>query len=328
MGKYIFKRLALMLFTLFIVMSVCLILIRLLPVPAVARVPGADITLQYKKLVALGYLVEKPNGEFVKAPLFASYLTFWKNVFTAWNWGEGLTMYPTKGVWEILLEKLPYTVLVNLYALLLAAPLGIMLGVFAALKKNRWQDHLVSVAVVVFISVPSYVYAFLVQYFLCYKWGWFDLQVAKGLPVLSGRVFLSMFPAVLSLSFGVIAGLTRYTRAELSEVLTSEYMLLARAKGLTKGQAVLRHALRNAMVVIFPVLLGEFIGVLSGSLIIEQVFGVPGVGALYISSIQMKDYNFFMGLTFFYTTIGLLSGLIVDVSYGLIDPRIRIGGKK
>jgi len=328
MGKYILKRLALMLFTLFIVMSVCLILIRLLPVPSVTRVPGADITLQYKKLVALGYLVEKPNGEFVKAPLFASYLAFWKNVFTSWNWGEGLTMYPAKGVWEILLEKLPYTVLVNFYALLFAAPLGIALGVFAALKKNRWQDHVVSVAVVVFISVPSYVYAFLVQYFLCYKWGWFDLQVAKGLPVLSGPVFLSMLPAVLSLSFGVVAGLTRYTRAELSEVLTSEYMLLARAKGLTKGQAVMRHALRNAMVVIFPVLLGEFIGVLSGSLIIEQVFGIPGVGALYISSIQMKDYNFFMGLTFFYTAIGLLSGLIVDVSYGLIDPRIRIGGKK
>ncbi len=328
MGKYIVKRLALLLFTLFIVMSVCLILIRLLPVPAVTRVPGADITLQYKKLVALGYLIEKPNGEFVKAPLFTSYLAFWKNVFTGWNWGEGLTMYPTKGVWEILLEKLPYTVLVNLYSLLLAAPLGIALGIFAALKKNGWQDHLISVAVVVFISVPSYVYAFLVQYFACYKWGWFDLQVAKGLPVLSGRVFLSMLPAVFSLSFGVIAGLTRYTRAELSEVLTSEYMLLARAKGLTKGQAVMRHALRNAMVVIFPVVLGEFIGVLSGSLIIEQVFGIPGVGALYISSIQMKDYNFFMALTFFYTAIGLLSGLIVDVSYGIIDPRIRIGGKK
>ena len=137
-----------------------------------------------------------------------------------------------------------------------------------------------------------------------------------------------MIPAVLSLSFGVVAGLARYTRAELSEVLTAEYMLLARAKGLTKTQAIFRHALKNAMVVVFPIVLGEFIGILSGSLVIERIFGVPGVGALYVSSIQMKDYNFFMALTFFYTAIGLLSGLIVDVSYGIIDPRIRMGSKK
>jgi ABC-type dipeptide/oligopeptide/nickel transport system permease component len=154
------------------------------------------------------------------------------------------------------------------------------------------------------------------------------LQIAKGAPLFSGKTFLSMLPAVFSLSFGVIAGLTRYTRAELSEVLTGEYMLLARAKGLSRAQAVVRHGVKNAMVVVFPIILGEFIGILSGSLIIEQIFGVPGVGALYISSIQMRDYNFFMALTFFYTAIGLLSGLIVDISYGLIDPRIRMGSEK
>ncbi len=328
MVRYVIKRVFLMLLTLGVVMSVCLVLVRLLPVPSVTRLPGVDVTLQYKKLVALGYLVEKSDGTFVKAPLLLSFFKFWKNLLFHGDFGDGLTMYASKGVWGVIAEKLPYTVAVNLYALVFSVPLGIGLGIFAALKKNKWQDHVISTAVVIFISVPSYVYAFLVQYFICYKLGWFDLQIAKGGGVFSSETFVSMIPAVLSLSFGVVAGLARYTRAELSEVLTAEYMLLARAKGLTKTQAIFRHALKNAMVVVFPIVLGEFIGILSGSLVIERIFGVPGVGALYVSSIQMKDYNFFMALTFFYTAIGLLSGLIVDVSYGIIDPRIRMGSKK
>ena len=132
----------------------------------------------------------------------------------------------------------------------------------------------------------------------------------------------------LALGFGVVAGLTRYTRAELSEVLTGAYMLLARTKGLTKAQAISRHALRNAMVVILPMIIGEFIGILGGSMIIENIFGIPGIGNLYINSINVRDYNFFMALNVFYTAIGLVSGIVIDISYGFIDPRIRMGSKK
>ena len=113
-------------------------------------------------------------------------------------------------------------------------------------------------------------------------------------------------------------------------MLTSEFMLLARTKGLTKGQATIRHAMRNAMVPIFPMILGEFIAIMSGSLIIEQIFTIPGVGELYIGSINAQpapDYNFFMLLTVFYTFIGLAAGIIIDISYGIIDPRIRMGAK-
>lgn len=140
-------------------------------------------------------------------------------------------------------------------------------------------------------------------------------------------MFVSAIPAILSLSFGVIAGLTRYTRAELTEVLTGDYMLLARSKGLTRGQAISRHALKNAMVPIFPMIMGQVISILAGSLIIEQIFSIPGVGNLYISAITSPDpeYNLFMLLSMFYTFIGLLAGIIVDISYGLIDPRIRMG---
>ena len=126
---------------------------------------------------------------------------------------------------------------------------------------------------------------------------------------------------------GSIAGYARYTRAELSEVLTGEFMLLARTKGLTKRQAIYRHAMRNSMVVIFPSILSEFIGVLSGSMIIERMFAIPGVGGLYLNAINYQDYDFFMLLSAFYTLIGLAAGIVIDISYGFIDPRIRMGAK-
>ena len=108
-------------------------------------------------------------------------------------------------------------------------------------------------------------------------------------------------------------------------MLTSDFMLLARTKGLTRAQATVRHALRNSMVPVFPIILGEFVGILSGSLIIEKIFGIPGVGQLYVNSITALDYNFFMLLSAFYTLIGLTAGIVVDISYGFIDPRIRMG---
>ena len=149
----------------------------------------------------------------------------------------------------------------------------------------------------------------------------------SGYDYASPSMFLSMLPAVFALSFGSIAGYARFTRAELTEVLTSEFMLLARTKGLTRSQATVRHALRNAMVPIFPMIIGEFISVLSGSLVIEKIFAIPGVGKLYLDSINTQDYDFFMMLSGFYTFVGLAAGIVIDISYGIIDPRIRMGAK-
>ena len=319
MTKYVIKRILLMFLTLFVIMTMCFVLIKLLPLPAV-REMGRDINLIMAKREQMGY----------NKPIMVQYFLFWKSIVTAWDWGVGEQMYEGLSGWNVLINKLPYTVLVNLYSILIAIPLGLMLGIYAALKKNRWQDHLISTLVVVFISVPSYVYAFLVQYLFCFRLGWFPLTLESldNASLFRAQMFRSMFPALMSLGFGVVAGLTRYTRAELSEVLTGDYMLLARTKGLTKAQAISRHALRNAMVVILPMIIGEFIGILGGSLIIENIFAIPGIGNLYISSINVRDYNFFMALTVFYTFIGLASGIIIDISYGFIDPRIRMGSKK
>jgi ABC-type dipeptide/oligopeptide/nickel transport system permease component len=136
-----------------------------------------------------------------------------------------------------------------------------------------------------------------------------------------------LVPAILALSFGTIAGLARFARAELTETLPSDYMLLARTKGLSRRQATARHALKNAMVPILPTIISSFVGILGGSFIIEKIFSIPGVGGLYLTAINSKDYDFFMMLSGFYLLVGLAAGLVVDLSYGVIDPRIRMGAK-
>ena len=319
MGKYILKRILLMLMVFLIIISICFVLVKLLPNKPAEQF-GKDMALIEMRREALGY----------NKPILEQYVIFLQKSLLGFDWGVSESLYVGQDVWGKFMEKMPATVAVNLYTMIFAVPLGLMFGIYAALKKNRWQDHFISTAVVVFVSVPSYVYAFLVQYFLCFKLKWFPFQVKSGYDFFSWDMFVSMVPAIISLGFGTVAGLTRYTRAELTEVLTSDYLLLARTKGLSRAQTVVRHALRNAMVPIFPMILGEFVGIMSGSIIIEQIFGIPGVGPLYVSSITAAtpDYNFFMLLSAFYTLIGLVSGIIVDISYGLIDPRIRMGSKK
>lgn len=317
MFKYVVKRILLMLLTFFIIMTLCFILVKMLPLTNLPQDPALrDIILARREL--MGY----------NKPILVQYGIFLRRVILHWDWGIGETMYSGREVVDIFAEKLPPTILINTYSLLFSVPIGIALGIFAALKKNKWQDHVVSTGVMILVSVPSFVYAFLVQYVLSFELNLFPFQINSGTAWLSPSMFFSMIPAILSLSFGVIAGLTRFTRAELTEVLTGEYMLLARAKGLTKGQATVRHALRNAMVPILPMIIGQFISILGGSLVIEQIFGIPGVGPLYIQAINVRDYNFFMMLSAFYTFIGLAATILVDISYGFIDPRIRMGSRK
>ena len=318
MFKYVLKRILLMVLTFFVIMTISFVLIKMLPLPAVKE-QGRDIQVVLQRREAMGY----------NKPILVQYYQYWRHIILFGDFGVGEQMYTGQEVSEIMLSKIPYSVVVNLYSILISVPLGLVLGIYAALKKNRWQDHVVSTIVMLFYSVPSYVYAFLVQYLLCYLLGWFPLTVVskESTGFFSWTMFHSMIPAVISLSFGTIASLTRFTRAELSEVLTGDYLLLARTKGLTRNNAIIRHAMRNAMVPILPMILGEFVGILGGSLIIESIFSIPGIGRLFVTSISVRDYNFFMADAFFYTLIGLTAGLVVDLSYGFIDPRIKMGQK-
>lgn len=320
MFKYILKRLALMFLTFFVIVTICFFLIRLLPreMPTDKKL-AAVIAARWE---ALGY----------NKPIIVQYGIYLKNIFTKFDFGTSWKISLMKPAAEVMGERILPTVIVNLYSLLFSIPLGIGLGVFAAIKKNKWQDHVISTLVILFVSVPSYVYAFLVQYVFYFKLHWVPTNVMYSLAdaggsYFTGKMFVSLILPILALSFGEIAGLCRFTRAELTETLTSDYMLLARTKGLTRTQATVNHALKNAMVPIFPSIIASFIGILGGSMIIEQIFSIPGVGSLYIMSINQLDYDIFMLDSIFYTFVGLLAGIVVDLSYGFIDPRIKMGQK-
>lgn len=333
MFKYVTKRLGLMLFTFFIIFTMCFVLIKLLPIPTTA-LPGQDPEIVMKTLEGRGWITnirEGENGvwEYDRVPILLQYGTYIKRIVTQGDFGIVTTYgeYLNMNIWEVFVNHLPPTILINIYSTLIGVPIGLALGILAALKKNKWQDQLINIFIILLISVPSIVLALMIQYIFCFKLGWFPLQMSTSNDYFTWEVFRSMLPAVFALCLGSIAGYARYTRAELSEVLTGEFMLLARTKGLTKRQAIYRHAMRNSMVVIFPSILSEFISVLSGSLIIESMFGVNGVGGLYLNSITFQDYDFFMLLSGFYTLVSLTAGIVIDISYGFIDPRIRMGAK-
>ena len=320
MAKYVIKRVLLMLFVLFVIVTIAFMLVRMLP----RTLPDGNAAQQQIVLLRweeLGYF----------EPLLVQYGIYLKNIFTSWDFGTSWNIDYMEPAWDLLVGRLAPTVLVNFYSLLFSVPVGILLGIYAAIKKNRWQDSLISTSVMIFVSVPSYVYAFLVQYIFYFKLGWLPLTVSSladaGGTWFSWEMFYSMIAPILALSFGTIAGLARFTRAELTETLTSDYMLLARTKGLTRSQATSRHALKNAMVPILPMIISSFVGILGGSFVIEKIFSIPGVGNLYVNSIFQRDYDVFMIDSIFYTFISLLANILVDISYGFIDPRIRMGEK-
>ena len=331
--KYIGKRLLLMVFTFLVIFLICFVLVRLLPLNPDSGMK--DPAVFYESMVAQGRYLKIINEDntisYVPMPVLMQLGNFIKNLFSGTDHPFG---YSYKIEWlsspaDILGSHLQPTVLMNIYAMVVSVPIGLGLGIYMALRKNHWEDHVLNVLIMLVISVPSFVYAFVLQYLFGYVWQVLPPLAESGsVGYFSPAYFKSIILPVLSMCFGSIAGYARYTRAELTEVLTSDFMLLARTKGLSRAQATVRHAFRNSLVPIFPMILGEIISVLSGSMIIESIFRVNGVGGLYLQSITSRDYDVFQFVSMFYIFIGLLGTLIVDVSYGIVDPRIRMGGGK
>lgn len=314
MIKYTGKRIVLIFVTLFIILSLSFFLIKLLP-------DNTELSYLLNKVSKEDYeLMRKRWG--YDQPLFIQYLHWLKNVVFHWNWGVSTHTKIGENTFVLITEKLPITIRLNLISLFFSIPLGVLFGIVAALRKNKPIDYIISVFVILFISIPSFVVVTMLM-----------LNAANmGLPIqyrASDKVTIAdMVIPVLSLSFGPIAVLTRYTRAELTEVLTSDFILLARTKGLNRFHSTVRHALRNSMVPLVPIIIGNFIGILFGSLVIESVYGVPGVAGILIESIDKKDYNLTMTALAFYTIIGLIATLVIDLTYGIVDPRIRMGSRK
>lgn len=347
MLKYSIKRILLAFITAFIILTLTFFLVKSLPAPrSYSPTPSVNFAY-YVDQCDLGYAVDMPvahpelgellehfgpefdGGDhyFYVKPIFEQYTNWLKNIVTRWDWGRSTVIEPNSSAIHIIFERLPVSFSVNIISVLLSVPLGILLGIVAGLKKNTWIDHTISTLVMIFISIPSFVIIIFLVYFLAFKgnlptmWPTRDASAAT-------KAAAYIIP-VMALSFGSVCGYTRFVRAELCEVMSSEYLLLARTKGLTKNQAITRHALRNAFVPILPSILAEFIGVFSGSMILESIYDIPGIGNIYIRALNQSnpDYNVLLVDMAIFTIVGLLAGIVLDLSYGFIDPRIRMGEK-
>ena len=345
MTKYVIQRIVLALITAFIILSLTYILVASLPAQ---KMVGEDAQLFsfYQDQVKLGFAVcydkEQPGlGDYLwkftdvtkhtyvyyKTPVLQQYFRWIGNILTKWDWGRSTSIKLNFSAMTIIGQRLPVSLSLNIISVIVSVPLGIGLGILAGLKKNTATDHTISTLVMVFISIPSFVVITLLIWVFAYNLGWLPTQWPSVLAPMADRIKGYIIP-VLALSFGSICGYTRFVRAELCEVMSSEYLLLARTKGLTKNQAITRHALKNAFVPILPSILAEFIGVFGGSMILENIYGIPGIGRLYIESLNRKDYGVLMVDMAVFTIVGLLANIILDLSYGFIDPRIRMGAKK
>ena len=259
-------------------------------------------------------------------PLLTQYGYFLRDIILYGDWGTSVSVAPKTPVWEVLTARIPITMSLNLISLAISLPIGMMAGIFAAIFKNTKVDYVISFLVVLFISVPSFIFATVLQYFLAYRLGWFPIIYQPTGD--AATKYASMVLPVLALSFGPIARVTRYLRGELIENLNSDYMLLARTKGLNSFQATVRHSMRNSFVPLANIIIPMFTNILTGSLVVEQIFSIAGVGGLLVKSINASDHTLTIAILIFYSFVSLLTILIVDLSYGIIDPRVRMGGGK
>ena len=201
---------------------------------------------------------------------------------------------------------------------------GLILGIVAALNRNSIWDYLCTILCVLGVSVPSFVVAATLQLYLGAKFKLFP--ITWGVPLGSDfRYIWTILPSI-ALSFFTIASVARFTRTELVEVLNSEYIVTAKAKGLSKSTVILKHALRNALIPVITILGPLAAGLLTGSLVVEKVFAVPGIGDLLVNAINTNDLFIISGVAIVYSAFYITVILIVDILYGIIDPRIRLTG--
>ena len=313
MVRYIFERFGAMLITLLLIMCLSFMIIRLMPM---SIFENPEIPPETQKAMEDKYHLNDP--------MLVQLYYFVKGVVTELDFGESIKLKPGRPVFDLIVSRIPPTVALNIFSLIISIPLGLIAGTAAALKRNTWVDTLISLAIVLLISVPSFVFASLLQYFLTFIWPIFPpLYISDGTLL---EMAHSMVLPIFALALGPIATIGRYLRGELIENLNSEYLLLARTKGLSRTQATVRHAFRNSLIPIANILISLLTGILGGSMVIENMFGVPGMGGQLVNSVQIGDHFLTVALLIFYAAISLVTVLLVDLSYGIIDPRVRVGG--
>ncbi|MBN2268763.1 MAG: ABC transporter permease [Acholeplasmataceae bacterium] len=319
MLKYLLKRMGLMFITFFITVFLFFVFIKLIPdnyIPPIFQ--GND-----------WYEINRIREGWDK-PIIVQFGYWIRNIFVDGSFGFSIIY--RRDVSSVYFGKIPASIKINIIPYVLSIPLAIGLGILAALKKNKLTDHIISIGIMVFISVPYFVVAVLAQYVFYFQLHWAPSHVIATASEFAERGLMyglsTYILPVVVLTITGIPGLARSVRAELTEQLTQDYMLLARSKGLTKRQAVQRHALKNALVPFLPGIFIGIIGVMSGGIITEQIFRVDGTGRLYLEAFNGRDYALLMLINTFGQFLFLVSAIVGDLSYTLFDPRIRVGSGK
>ena len=298
MTKYVLKRLCYMFVSLFIVITITFFLMKLMP-----GSPFNDTKLNAQQKEILN---EKYG---LNDPVALQYVNYLKNVVTG-DFGNSF-QYHNMPVWDLVKPRLIPSMEMGITAMVIGVVLGLVLGVAAATKQNTWVDYTTTIISVIAVSVPSFVLAVLLQYVFAVKLEWF--------PVAGWEGFSTAILPSLALSATVLATVARYIRAEMIEVLSSDYILLARAKGNSTLKVLFGHALRNALIPIITIIVPMLAGILTGTLTIENIFGVPGLGDQFVRSITTNDFSVIMATTILFSTLFIVSIFIVDILYGVID---------
>lgn len=307
MVKYILKRVAISIVTLFIILTVLFIMIKSLP----------GTPFNSEKMTAAQLALANAKYGFDK-PLLVQFGMYLKGMVTG-DYGISYTLYKDVAVSSLMGNAVKISFMFGIVATIVGTLIGMLLGVIAGLKKNTIWDTLTTIISVLGVSIPSFVFALLAVYFLGYKLRILPLQFSTRRPIST-----SVLP-ILALSMSVIANVARFTRTEMISVLNSEYMTLAKAKGLDGKTLILRHALRNSLIPVITILGPILVNLMTGTMVVEQICGVPGLGSLLIKGIGANDYNVVLACAFLYAVMYVVIVFIIDLSYGFIDPRIRLG---
>ncbi|MFI9578278.1 ABC transporter permease [Staphylococcus capitis] len=307
MKSYFLKRLGYMFVSLFIIISITFFLMKLMPG---SPFNDAKLSPEQKQILAEKYGLNDPVG--------VQYLNYLKNVISG-DFGNSF-QYHNQPVWDLISPKLIPSLEMGLIAVMIGIVLGSFLGVIAAVKQNTWIDYLATTVSVIAVSVPSFVLAVLLQNVFSVQLRWFPVAGWEGLPTI-------VLPS-LSLSAIVMATVSRYIRSEMIEVLNSDYILLAYAKGVPQYKIIFVHALRNALIPVITVIVPMTANIMTGTLTIENIFGVPGLGDQFVRSIATNDFSLIMAITILFSSFFIVSIFVVDILYGIIDPRIRVKGGK
>ncbi len=309
MAKYILKRVAYMLLTLFLAATVTFFMMRSIPGDPLASM-ARKLPDQTKANFYAKYGLDKP--------LFEQYTIYMKGLIRG-DLGESI-VYPGRPVAQTILETSPISGLTGGIALTIGLVLGIGLGIISALYKNKLPDYIVTFIAILGITIPVFVMASLLQYLFSVKLGW--------LPTSGWGEPKHLVIPVICLTFGTIATYARYIKSSMLDVLNQDYIMTARAKGLSESQIISRHVMRNSLLPAITILAGRIVGIFTGAFVIEKMFSIPGIGFYYISSINSNDYSMTMGTTIFYAALFIVMQLVVDLVYTLVDPRIRLSDNK